>query len=176
MHWSSTLIRLSMMTSSNGNIFRVTGLLCGEFTGHQWIPRTKPVTRSFDVFFDLRLNKRLSKQSRGWWIETPSRPLWRNYNDYQTRICTSTLAAPVAWEMCGTLIYVKVSPSAVVLLHRQPRTGRRFSFWGRGNLHWVSITGVSLWKIRNWCLPNIFSIGGRTSIVNSMLLLEAASR
>ena len=30
-----------MMTSSNGNIFRVTGLLCGEFTGDRWIPRTK---------------------------------------------------------------------------------------------------------------------------------------
>ena len=29
-----------MMTSSNGNIFRVTGPLCGEFTSHQWIPRT----------------------------------------------------------------------------------------------------------------------------------------
>ena len=29
------------MTSSNGNIFRVTGHLCGEFTGHRWIPRTK---------------------------------------------------------------------------------------------------------------------------------------
>ena len=39
------------MTSSNGNIFRIAGRLCGEFTGHQWIPRTKPVTRSFDVFF-----------------------------------------------------------------------------------------------------------------------------
>ena len=31
----------AMMTSSNGNIFRVTGLLCGEFTGPRWIPRTK---------------------------------------------------------------------------------------------------------------------------------------
>ena len=30
-----------MMTSSNGNIFRVTVPLCGEFTGHRWIPRTK---------------------------------------------------------------------------------------------------------------------------------------
>ena len=29
-----------MMTSTNGNIFRVTGPLCGEFTGHRWIPRT----------------------------------------------------------------------------------------------------------------------------------------
>ena len=47
----------------------------GEFTA-QW-----PVTRSFDVFFDMRPNKRLSKQSRGWWFETPSRPKWRHYND-----------------------------------------------------------------------------------------------
>ena len=51
-----------MMTSSNGNIFRVTGPLCGEFTGPGEFPTQRPVTRSFDVFFDLRLNKRLSKQ------------------------------------------------------------------------------------------------------------------
>ena len=31
-------------------------------------PRYWPATRSFDVFFDLRLNKRLNKQSRGWWL------------------------------------------------------------------------------------------------------------
>ena len=40
----------------------------------------RPVRRSFDVFFDLRLNKRLSKQSWGWWFETPSRSLWRHCN------------------------------------------------------------------------------------------------
>ena len=40
----------------------------GEF------PARRPVTRSFDVFFDLRLNKWLRKQSWGWWFETPSRP------------------------------------------------------------------------------------------------------
>ena len=44
----------------------------GEF------PSKRPVTRSFDVFFDLRLNKRLSKQSRRRWFETPSRSLWRH--------------------------------------------------------------------------------------------------
>ena len=42
----------------------------------------KPVTQSFDVFFDLRLNKHLSKQSRGWWFETPLHPLWRHFNGY----------------------------------------------------------------------------------------------
>ena len=46
----------------------------GEF------PAERPVTQSFDVFFDLRLNKRLSKQSWGWWFETLSRPLWRRCN------------------------------------------------------------------------------------------------
>ena len=44
------------------------------------IPTQRPVARSFDVFFDLRLNKWLSKQSWGWWFETPSRPLWRHRN------------------------------------------------------------------------------------------------
>ena len=72
--------RLIMMPSSNGNIFRVTGPLCGEFTGHRWIPAQRPVTRSFDVFFDLRLTERLSKQSWGWWFETPSRQLWSHSN------------------------------------------------------------------------------------------------
>ena len=42
-------------------------------------PAQRPVTRSFDAFFDLRLNKGLSKQSCGWWFETPSHPLWRNF-------------------------------------------------------------------------------------------------
>ena len=54
-----------MMTSSNGNIFRVTGPLCGEFTGPGEFPAQRPVTQSFDVFFDLRPNKWLSKQPRG---------------------------------------------------------------------------------------------------------------
>ena len=71
-----------MMTSSNGNIFRVTGPLCGEFTGPGEFPTQRPVTRSFDVFLDLRPNKRLSKQWRGWWFETLSRPFWRHRNQH----------------------------------------------------------------------------------------------
>ena len=45
------------------------------------IPAQRPVTRSFGVFFDLCLNKRLSKPSWGWWLMTPSRSLWRHGND-----------------------------------------------------------------------------------------------
>ena len=69
-----------MMTSSNGNIFRVTGPLCGEFTGPGEFPAQRAVMRSFDVFFDLCLNKRLSKQPWGWWFETPSWSLWCHCN------------------------------------------------------------------------------------------------
>ena len=43
-------------------------------------PLQRPVTQSFDVFFDLRLNKRWSKLSWRRWFETPSRSLWRHYN------------------------------------------------------------------------------------------------
>ena len=87
-----------------------------DVTGHRWIPSQRPAARSFDVFFDLRLNKSCSladdtmqhiaiikgiyrtanliqwlsshsSQSTdwysvffGWWIETPSRSLWRHFN------------------------------------------------------------------------------------------------
>ena len=70
-----------MMASSIGNVFHVTGHLCGEFTGPWWIPRIKASDAELWCFFDLRLNERLSKQSWGWWFETPSRPLWRHSND-----------------------------------------------------------------------------------------------
>ena len=46
-------------------------------------PTQRPVTRSFDVFFDLRLNKRLSKQSWGWCFQTLSRPLWRHHDQHR---------------------------------------------------------------------------------------------
>ena len=54
----------------------------GEF------PSQGPGTRSFVVFFDLRLNKRLSKQSIRWRFETPSGSLWRNCNveEFRTRM------------------------------------------------------------------------------------------
>ena len=48
----------------------------------------RPVTRSFDVFFDVRLNKQLSKQSWGWWLETPLRPLWHQSNVFKLNWAT----------------------------------------------------------------------------------------
>ena len=66
-HQMETFFALLSLCEGNS---RVTG----EF------PPRRQMTRSFDVSFGLRLNKRLSKQSWGWWIETPSCWLWRRYN------------------------------------------------------------------------------------------------
>ena len=63
-----------MMTSSNGNIFRVTGHLCGEFTGPRWIPRTKASDAELWCFLWSAPEKTVE------WFETLSHPLWRHCN------------------------------------------------------------------------------------------------
>ena len=81
----------------------------GEF------PTQRPVTRSFDVFFDLHLNKRLSKQSWGWWFETPTRSLWRQCNvcdikytkqhvvwAVKRKVCWQGSSEKIYWSCCGT--------------------------------------------------------------------------
>ena len=61
-------------------------------------PSQRPATRGFDVFFDLRLNKRLSKQSWDWWFETPVRSLWRHCsNDVTSRIWLKNDGFFLAW-------------------------------------------------------------------------------
>ena len=55
-------------------------ICAGNSLGTGEFPPQRPVTRSFDVFFDVRPNKRLSKQWWGWWFKTPSCPLWRDCN------------------------------------------------------------------------------------------------
>ena len=70
-HQMETFSALLVICAGNSSVI-------GEFSVQ------RPVTRSFDVFFDLRLNKRLSKQSWGWRFETPSRTLWRHSNVWRT--------------------------------------------------------------------------------------------
>ena len=62
--------------------FSVLLVLCaGNSPITNEFPAQMSVTASFEVFFDLRLNKRFSKQSWGWWFEMPSRLAWRHCND-----------------------------------------------------------------------------------------------
>ena len=77
-------IQYDIMTSSNGNIFCVTGHLSWEFTGDRWIPSTNGPWRGASMFSLIcALNKRLSKQSWGRRFETPSRSLLRHYNELE---------------------------------------------------------------------------------------------
>ena len=66
-HQMETFSALRALLAENSSV-------TGEF------PSQRPVTRSFVVFFDLRLNKRLSKLSCDWWFVTSSRSLWRHCN------------------------------------------------------------------------------------------------
>ena len=72
-HKISKTLPISIMTSSIGNIFRVTGPLWGNSSVTGEFPSQRPVTQSFDMFFVLRLNKRLNKLLRRRGFKTPSR-------------------------------------------------------------------------------------------------------
>ena len=75
-------------------------------------PSQRPVMRSFDVFLDLRLNKRLSKQSGGWWFEMPSCSLWhhQNSNDKNDHAMMRLLCVHYPWPLMWN--NVDGSPSA----------------------------------------------------------------
>ena len=71
-------------------------------------PAQKPETRSFDVLFDLRPKKRLSKQWWGWWLETPPRPLWRYCNVYQFFNDIITIYSQTIFSMSPQYTYCRV--------------------------------------------------------------------
>ena len=77
--------------------FAVLLVLCaGSSPVTGGFPTQRPVTWSFDVFFDLRLNKLLSKQLWGWWFETLLCPSWRRRNESWV---------PAVLEACGVNLY-----------------------------------------------------------------------
>ena len=96
----------------------------GEF------PAQRPVTRSFDVFFDLHLNKLLSKQSWGWWFETPSCSLWCHCND-------TTLFYAVCSQLFWYHIYFIFS--LVIIIH--------FKAWIISNCIGSVVNGLRWWCI-----------------------------
>ena len=83
----------------------------GEFTAQ------RPVTQSFDVFFDLCLNERLSKKSWGWWFETPSCPLWRHCN----AINACMYRCEHIWPSICRYAYLYVYPNVCVLVFSHAR-------------------------------------------------------
>ena len=117
-----------MMTSSNGNIFRVTSPLCGEFTGQRWIPHTKARESGFDVFFNLHLNKRF----RGWWFETPIAPIMSNMGEINI------------WPQQNTTNCISFAHSSGFNLNLPFRDGINMSFRA------INATGISeRWRIQH---------------------------
>ena len=102
-------------------------------------PAQRPVTLSFDVHFDLRPNKRLSKQWRGWWFETQSGSLWRHRNVWPS---ARTGPPPKLWVV-KSLAVKKTYPCKV---------GTDQVLWGRvWGSDWASET-ISRGQIRQWAL------------------------
>ena len=91
-------LNFSMMTSSNRKIF---------------LHAQRPVTQSFDVFFDMCPNKRLSKQSWSWWFQTPSRPLLRHCNVFaevwNKYIVFWTVFASLLWPVMPSTLYESIT-------------------------------------------------------------------
>ena len=83
-----------MMTSSMETFSTLLALCEGNPSVARGFSSQRPVMRSFDVFFDLHLNKRLSKQSRSQWFETPLRSLCRHYN---VMFLSKFLFLPIRW-------------------------------------------------------------------------------
>ena len=86
-------------------------------------PLQRPVSRSYDIFFDLRLNKRLSKRSIHRWFEKPSRSLWRHCNTYD---CKIYLCQIEVHPLCLALLY----PSDVIYWYLC-----KFNCWHKLNVH-----------------------------------------
>ena len=80
----AVVAEIYMMTSSNETFSTLLALCAGNSPVTGEFSSQRQVTRIFGVFFDLRLNKRLSKQSWGCWFETLSSSLWHHCNEILT--------------------------------------------------------------------------------------------
>ena len=100
----------------------------GEF------PAQRPVIRSFDVFFDLRPNEQLSKQSWVWWFETPSRPLWRHCTSHSKVFTVQALMC-----VCYTCGYLSISAMTCSI--------RSLTF--DQSCNWRSANGTTLMRINH---------------------------
>ena len=121
----------------------------GEF------PTQRPVTRSFDVYFDVRPNKRLSKESWGWWFETLSCPLWRHRNGFLIHFGGQMLPFIMTCEISTNLDPVRII--ITILL-----TGKKNLAYIPSVINSLALGGVAL-------ITNLYRHITRSQWVNCML-------
>ena len=97
-------------------------------------PAQRAVTRKFDVFFDQRPNKRLSKQSWGWWFETISRSSWRQSYDI--------LAYNIWHIFIYIYMYMEIATRVFALLWYD-------NYWHSAT---VELGGKINFSVKNWLL------------------------
>ena len=123
----------------------------GEF------PSQRSVTRSFDIFFYLCLNERLSKQSKRQWFETPSHPLLRHCN-------RKVEGSPTCWFLvfCG-FVFLKAITVDVLFFSRRLCSGNHMTYSFPGNETANSICtcdpGYQLTSDGHLCLPAPTTLG-----------------
>ena len=111
----------------------------GEF------PLQKAVTRIFDVFFDLRPNKRSSEESWGWWFGTPLRSLWRYCNvNRSTDRYGSSLFQKWSSYMVWAPNCQSLWPSGVIWRHTPLWTLFQVIIWTDVDLWSVSVHDIHL--------------------------------
>ena len=122
------------MTSSNGSIFRVTGPLCGEFTGPRWIPHTKASDAELWCFLIcVRIN--------GWVNNLEAGDLRRPLRHYDVRVMQSA-ALNVATK---SLLAQQWLQLGLYSLNR--RTLYRKILWSVEAARFDVIMIVSLWNL-----------------------------
>ena len=109
------------MTSSNGNIFHITGPLWGEFTGRRWIPLAKASDAELWC-----LNKRFSKQSRRRRFDTPPRLLWRHSNESKNQSVPSRVIHNSNFRIIFVFISLLFSSSFYILINRSQNSVAHF--------------------------------------------------
>ena len=90
-----------MMTSSNGNIFRVTGPLCGEFTGHRWQWRGTLMFSLICVWINGWVNNREAGDLRRYRAHYDVTVMTTHHS--VTEICTCVHISPKKWCTVGHL-------------------------------------------------------------------------
>ena len=190
------------MTSSNRYISALLALCVGSPPVTSGFPFQRSATRSFGIFFDLRLNKWLSKQLRFPWFETPWRSLWRKkwitqflYRNHElvtnVRTFAQILMIGEFYGLCQSVIeFADYRPKQLEYITCRPIHVYTRSFTNtcaRATREWLDIW----WKIRChaicvtsdhganiyfyvWSLPKRFSVNFEVSLwlFNSTINLE----
>ena len=147
----------AMIASSNGTFSALLAFCAGNSPATGEFPSQRPVTRSFDISFDLRRNKRLTKQSWGWRFETPSRSLWRRCNALWVMNWKSASITCInsQWRHMATNIWVTLAQLMACCL------GAPNHYMNHSSLMKLFRIELGIWGGLLWYQFSILNLGGR---------------